>query len=135
MGFKAKFAAFAVTAATAATLATAAPASAYSHNSGDTIGYTGRCGWVTCLYYNSYEQGAVASYGPGPHNFQYDTWPNNGAGAGQSVKNNAASAENQSASVATIYYNSNEAGNSDWLNPGTYGQLYYTYNNNASCNC
>ncbi|MFI6059514.1 peptidase inhibitor family I36 protein [Streptomyces sp. NPDC051286] len=56
-----------------------------------------------------------------------------GAGQGQALKNNAASALNDSPNPATIFYNSNYGGSCDtisWF--GIADRLHNTYNNNAS---
>ncbi|MCX4566305.1 peptidase inhibitor family I36 protein [Streptomyces albogriseolus] len=61
------------------------------------------------------------------------TFLGEGAGKGQAVKNNAASAGNLAAYSVEIYYNSNLAGACDSIPP--YGKAYRlvnTYNNNAS---
>ncbi|MFD8521415.1 hypothetical protein [Streptomyces capillispiralis] len=126
--------AFAATAAAATTLFIAPPAGAAEHYSGDTWGNTGRCGWATCLFYNSYQQGSGAGFDVGAYNFEGLTWPDGNA-KGQPIKNNAASGEADGQFMSLIYYNSNQMGNLDWFNPHTYGQLYYTYNENASCSC
>lgn len=64
-----------------------------------------------CLYYNSYHQGSVSDfttsisdYGSAPATcYQFK---GTGAGQGQCVKNNAASAWNRTSGSVTIYYNS-----------------------------
>jgi hypothetical protein len=113
-------------------IARPAAANVLEHYSGDHWGSTGRCGAELCLYYNSNEQGAGAAFNADVYDLAGYVWPNNGAGAGQQIKNNAASAEDQSNGEDEIFVNHGWAGNVDWLNPGSYGQLYYTYNNEAS---
>ncbi|MFE2325771.1 peptidase inhibitor family I36 protein [Streptomyces sp. NPDC059385] len=86
-----------------------------------------------CLYYNSNLGGSY---------FQFD-WPisnlggyyftSAGAGQGQYVKNNAASAYNKfTTKYANVYYNSNFAGPNDYVPPYQWINLVETYNNNAS---
>jgi hypothetical protein len=102
------------------------------HSSGTTIGRTGRCSFDLCLYYNSNEQGAGAGFNGDVSDLSGYAYSSTGAGAGQGVKNNAASAEDDDNGEDFIYFNHGYAGNYDWLNPDSYGQLYYTYNNDAS---
>ncbi|MGK4585838.1 peptidase inhibitor family I36 protein [Kitasatospora sp. HPMI-4] len=80
------------------------------------------------LYENSnYAGGTVDVYGNVP-NFAGWTFSN-----GDAVKNNAASAYNWGPGAASIFYNSNYAGSSDYLAPNSgENRLGYTYNNNAS---
>ncbi|WP_330459576.1 peptidase inhibitor family I36 protein [Streptomyces sp. NBC_00820] len=116
-------------------------ASADTRNITDHTGSTGRCASShVCLYYNSGESGAkfsvyydnnnvnVTAAIPDLAGYHFDS---SGSGSGQSVKNNAASAEVPDICSMWIYYNSNYGGNVDYLGGG-YGQLWYTYNENAS---
>lgn len=59
-------------------------------------------------------------------------FPNNGTGHGTAVKNNAASAEDQGNVEASTYYNENYQGSQDWMSPQSYGNLYLTWNDEAS---
>ncbi|MER7705270.1 peptidase inhibitor family I36 protein [Kitasatospora sp. NPDC097605] len=116
-----------------------------SHDSGTSWGDTGRCeqaGSKICLYYNSNQAGAeFVSYAGVGHGIEIPnlagyTYPGGGAGTGQAVKNNSASAANRMSPGCTlyVYYNSNYSGASDYLSSGSHGNLYNTYNNNASIN-
>jgi hypothetical protein len=120
-------------------MGTIGSANASTHNSSDHSGTTGRCSSTNggaCLYYGSGESGAKFQM----HQpiFISDlagkTYDSSGSGAGQAVKNNSASAENVLGygCVLYVYYNSNYGGNVDYVNPETYGQLWYTYNEDAS---
>ncbi len=91
-----------------------------------------------CYYYNSNEQGSisdftgsVADYGtdqPSCYDFKGD-----GNGKGQCIKNNAASVWNRSSKTVRVYFNSNYAGSSQDIAPGSKSQLNSTlYNQNAS---
>ncbi|MFC8669788.1 MULTISPECIES: peptidase inhibitor family I36 protein [Streptomyces] len=114
-----------------------------THNSSDTKGSTGRCASShVCLYFNSGQTGAKFSVAydknnanvtaaiPNLANYRFDS---SGSGAGQTVKNNAASAEINGLNCSMwVYYSSNYGGNVDWLAGNSYGQLWYTYNENAS---
>ncbi|AEN11849.1 MULTISPECIES: peptidase inhibitor family I36 protein [unclassified Streptomyces] len=86
-----------------------------------------------CFFYNS---GLAGSHnelsGVNVPNLANYTFTSSGAGKGQSVKNNAASAQNNNHCNATVFYNSNYAGASDWFGYRNGGQLVNTYNNNAS---
>ncbi|MFJ9813654.1 peptidase inhibitor family I36 protein [Streptomyces sp. NPDC101151] len=118
-------------------------ASADSRNITDHKGNTGRCASShVCLYYNSGESGAKFSVYFDDNNVNVTAaipnlaghyFDSSGNGAGQSVKNNAASAEVHADLCSMwIYYNSNYGGNVDYLGGSGYGQLWYTYNQNAS---
>ncbi|MFH9983782.1 hypothetical protein ACH4ND_32110 [Streptomyces sp. NPDC017179] len=114
-----------------------------THNSSDKFGTTGRCAYShVCLYYNSGQSGAKFTRSFNASSAQTTlTIPNlagyyfdsSGAGAGQEVKNNAASAEIYGSHCSMwVYYNSNYGGNIDYFGDTSYGQLWYTYNQNAS---
>lgn len=121
------------TASSAAPLAPNSMRPNYSgHDSSDVTGSTGRCYSALCLYYNSGEAGAMFNTDENISNLLYYTFPDNGNGFGDPVKNDAASAENQGPDVDIIYYNSNFIGNFDYLYPNSFGQLVNTYNNDAS---
>ena len=99
-----------------------------------------------CLYYDSGQSGAhigfywnVSDYdNDSDNNGAYWTYPSNGDGAGQHVKNNVASARNlDSACRVRIYYNENfnASGSGPYqdFSPGNYGNLSSAMlNNNAS---
>ncbi|MFE5873101.1 peptidase inhibitor family I36 protein [Streptomyces roseifaciens] len=90
----------------------------------------------TCLFYNSNLQGATFRQGldAKPENIPnyagYSFYDGNGAG--QSVKNNAASVNNQSGGHFVVYYNSNYKGGTDPIPAGAAMGLSVTDNNNAS---
>lgn len=97
--------------------------------------HDGSCNsYEVCLFYNSYYGGAKRDFARNVANFAPYRYFSPGAGAGQPVKNNAASAYNYDAgSTARIYYNSYYAGPADDLRPRTGRQrLGDTYNDNAS---
>lgn len=103
------------------------------HDSSDVYGSTGRCFADICLYYNSYEAGAVVSFDGSNDNLAGYTYDDPGeAGDGQAIQNNAASAENQGSTEACVWVNHGFTGDHDCLDPGSYGQLYYAYNNEDS---
>ncbi|MFI9272749.1 peptidase inhibitor family I36 protein [Kitasatospora sp. NPDC052896] len=80
------------------------------------------------LYYNSNYQGDWANFSSNVPNLAGYYFID-----GQPIKNNAASAWNFGTTTATIWYNSNYAGTSDTLYPGTgEGHLTNTYNEDAS---
>lgn len=106
------------------------------HNSSTHSGATGRCttGAGGCLFWGSDATGAVwATPSLSVADLAGRYFPNNGTGAGQAVKNNAASAEDIS-SEYTFYafYNENFSGNYDYVLPHHCGNLYYTWNDEAS---
>ncbi|CCB72605.1 hypothetical protein [Streptantibioticus cattleyicolor] len=99
--------------------------------------YSGRCNTVNwfCLYYSPDASGASLGY---PHadadihdlgNYRY---ANDGAGAGQVVRNNAASAEDVSNCNVGIWYSTDFTGDSEWLSPWMGGNLTFLRNNEAS---
>ncbi|MFJ8012726.1 peptidase inhibitor family I36 protein [Streptomyces sp. NPDC096339] len=89
-------------------------------------------GWF-CLYYNSNLGGAKYQFYWDQIDLYNKTFDNTGAGAGQIVKNNAASAHNNSVTdFAKVYYNSNFSGPYDFFSWRESGNLVNTYNENAS---
>jgi hypothetical protein len=122
-------------AAMASVFAFTAPAQAY-----------GKCpqgsdGWAFCLYYNSGQQGAYYRWttNTAVSDLAGYKYPNNGAGSGQAVKNNSASASYGFANCGgctdtyiRVYFNSGYLGNYDTIYSGTDKNLVNTYNNNAS---
>ncbi|MER6999105.1 peptidase inhibitor family I36 protein [Streptomyces sp. NPDC000410] len=112
-------------------LATAAPANAAA----------GCPSQAACLFYNSDFEGAIFSQTGGIANydgykFVTSAYPNGGSGAGQGVKNNAASVNNNNTSKSfRVYYNSNYGTSYAYQTFGawTAGNLNSTMkNNNAS---
>ncbi|WP_205324922.1 peptidase inhibitor family I36 protein [Glycomyces sp. YM15] len=89
-----------------------------------------------CLYYNSDNQGSVSdfsgsisNYGTGSSCYEYK---GPGAGQGQCVKNNAASAWNRTGKYVTVFYNSGYSGPIDNFSPGAQANLRaYLKNDNA----
>jgi hypothetical protein len=120
----------ATAAATAGLVLTTAP---QSHASAHTTCPT----WETyCMtfYYNSGYAGSYTVFrGFDHYSLNGYTFLTSGAGQGQYVKNNAASASNLAPYNLVIYYNSNLAGACDSI-PEFEGasRLVRTYNNNAS---
>ncbi|MFJ8591014.1 hypothetical protein [Streptomyces sp. NPDC093598] len=111
---------------------------------------TGKCptdsstGIGFCLYYNSNQAGSYYRWNGNTgrvSDLAGYVYPNNGsgAGAGQAVKNNSASASYSMAGgcVCTsdfvrVYFNSGFLGNYDQITSNTNKQLVNTYNQNAS---
>ncbi|OIJ97353.1 hypothetical protein BIV23_31300 [Streptomyces monashensis] len=96
-----------------------------------------RCNTVNwfCLYYSQGASGASLGYQHADadiHNLGNYTYANDGAGAGQVVRNNAASAEDVSDCNVGIWYAPNFTGDSEWLNPWMGGDLTFLSNNEAS---
>ncbi len=86
-----------------------------------------------CLYYNSDHQGSFSDFVLGVKDFATVRFVADGAGKGQLVKNNAASACNKDDNLtARVYFNSDWAGEYDSIAPGTCKNLVNTYNENAS---
>ncbi|MBB4911653.1 peptidase inhibitor family I36 protein [Actinophytocola algeriensis] len=86
-----------------------------------------------CLYYNSELGGSVSDFDQRVSDFANYVFKGPGAGQGQSVKNNAASACNKTGRyTARVYYNSNYKGVYDDIPPYTCYNLTRTYNENAS---
>ncbi len=107
-------------------------ASSGSYYVGTHYGATGRCGFALCLYWDGNEGGAAIGFNSQVANYYGYVFPNNGTGHGTAVKNNAASAEDQGNVEASTYYNENYQGSQDWMNPQSYGNLYLTWNDEAS---
>ncbi|WP_372411578.1 hypothetical protein [Streptomyces luteireticuli] len=94
-----------------------------------------RCGdenWF-CLYYSPNANGAGWGYthaDANVHDLLNYRFNNSGAGAGQVVGNNAASAENASWCNVGIWYHANFTGDSNWLAPYQGGNLTSWMRNN-----
>ncbi|MER5937894.1 peptidase inhibitor family I36 protein [Streptomyces sp. NPDC001928] len=86
------------------------------------------------FYYNTGQAGSRTVFrGFDHYSLNGYTFLSTGAGKGQAVKNNAASALNLAPYNLVIYYNSNLAGACDAMDEfGSAHQLKNTYNNNAS---
>ncbi|MEV6289301.1 peptidase inhibitor family I36 protein [Streptomyces sp. NPDC051896] len=114
-----------------AALATVLPAAASASASAGTS-----CTSTDCarFFYNSNRQGSSTYFNAtNVPDFAGYTFLTSGSGQGQSVKNNAASALNDSPDLMTVYYNSNYVGACDTLSDFAIAdQLHYTYNENAS---
>lgn len=124
-----RFSAFAVGTVAAVALSVGLPASSSAAE------HDGVCNsYEICLFYNSSYAGAKHDFARNVPDFAPYRYFSPGAGAGQGVKNNAASAYNYDASsTARIYYNSNYAGPADDIRPRSgRQQLGNTYNDNAS---
>lgn len=98
--------------------------------------HDGRCdGLELCLFYNSGQRGASHDFRYRVADFAPYDFLGNGKGAGQSVKNRAASARNLDGYfTARIYFNSGYAGPADDVPPLADRNLGDTYNDNASFN-
>ncbi|WP_092614595.1 peptidase inhibitor family I36 protein [Jiangella sp. DSM 45060] len=125
---KLKMLALAAVAATAATVAVAAPASAADQ---DNLCQSKEL----CLFWGSNYSGLykdfywnVRDFG----NIRYPHYGVPGGGAGERVKNNAASAINWDYVTARVYYNENWTGPYDDVPPRGRRNLYHTWNDNAS---
>ncbi|WP_433891805.1 peptidase inhibitor family I36 protein [Streptomyces sp. CA-111067] len=96
--------------------------------------------WDVCttLYYNSNLQGSHTSFFGSDEDFANDKFMSSGAGKGQGVKNNAASAHywmrgGETGYRGVIYYNSNWKGPCDAIaENASANRLHNTYNENAS---
>jgi hypothetical protein len=127
--------------------AMAAPAMAGTHPAPARPAYTGTnisygpvgnsgcrdSGWAYCLYYHQNLGGAY--WGTNQQTFGTITakFPNNGAGQGQPVRNNAASMadDTQTCNVTTWVY-PNYVGDFNWLFPLFWGNLTPTLRNNEA---
>ncbi|HEY4458503.1 MAG TPA: peptidase inhibitor family I36 protein [Pseudonocardiaceae bacterium] len=92
------------------------------------------CYTDVCFYYDRSQQGS--NWGgsrAGVADFGGITFPQDGAdGHGQHVKNNAASAENDTPLWLCVYYDENFTGAVDKIAPGSGANLVNTLNENAS---
>ncbi len=111
--------------ASVAMIGTALPASAEKD---------GRCDpGDGCLYYNGNRGGSLIDYVYNDTNLAGDRFLSAGAGRGQSVKNNAASAwNNYTPAHLRVYYNENYLGPYDDIPGGGWENLVHTWNDNAS---
>ncbi|WP_217166436.1 hypothetical protein [Streptomyces sp. AC512_CC834] len=114
---------------------TAAPAQAASKHVGQN-GNESRCystGYYVCFYYSTWNSAYWGGWNDnanlGDNHYRAGT----GSGAGQVVRNNARKIQCDSwAAYCRSYYSPNYSGNYDWLYGGQRGELYYTWNDNAS---
>jgi len=121
----------------ATSLATAGTASASEESATN----CNKTGWDECLtlYYNSSQTGSHTAFSEADHNLADNTYLSSGAGKGQVVKNNSASANFWGKSTggrqefAVIYYNSSYSGSCDAISVNWYAdKLHNTYNEDAS---
>jgi murein DD-endopeptidase MepM/ murein hydrolase activator NlpD len=90
-----------------------------------------------CLYYNSDTEGSVSDFSGSVSDYGASQpscyeFKGSGAGKGQCVKNNAASAWNRTGRYVTVFYNSGYSGPIDNFSPGSSANLRaYLKNDNA----
>jgi len=120
--------------AAAAMLSTAFVGTAAADGATTASARDGRCDNLEfCLYYNSNYQGSVSDHDEQVADLAPYVFKGPGAGRGQTVKNNAASAcNNMGRYTARVYYNSNFQGAYDDIDPRSCRNLSRTYNENAS---
>lgn len=97
-------------------------------------GYDGICDThEICLYFNHDLAGSVADFASPVADFAGKVFKGPGAGKGQAVKNNAASACNTHPTYsAVVYFNSHYSGKADVIPPNDCENLRNTNNENAS---
>lgn len=120
--------------------APARPAASGTNATGTNISYgpvgNSSCrahGWEYCLYYQQNQGGAYWGTNQRTFGTITATFPNNGAGHGQPVRNNAASMvdNTQTCNVTTWVY-PNYVGDFNWLWPTFWGNLTPTLHNNEA---
>lgn len=92
-------------------------------------------GWEFCLFWGGNGTGAAADYYGNLRvdDFGDTRYPGNRQGAGQRVKNNAASAMGTGGCTVRVYYNENQTGPYDQIyEDGVVRNLVNTWNDNAS---
>ncbi len=96
--------------------------------------YDGVCGDydAVCLYWDSNQQGSVYDSDSYAWDLAGTKFIGAGAGQGQLVKNNAASARNNTDCWLKVYYDEGYSGAVDWIAPHSAANLHYTWNNEAS---
>ena len=113
----------------------AVPAASAAEGDGNCVTNDANAGGDLCLYYNSNEAGARFNdpYTDNYAGWVFKAWSGGDAGAGQVVKNNAASVHNYSPVIGDIYFNSNQAGPKQQIAGNTSANLNSTLKNeNAS---
>ncbi|MFF9205392.1 peptidase inhibitor family I36 protein [Streptomyces sp. NPDC014986] len=120
-----------IAATTAGTLGTAGAAQADTGHNG--VCDTGSNGEL-CLYWDSNLGGSFHDYYAITADFGSDVFLSAGAGRGQRVKNNSASALNNWYTTARVYYNENYGGPYDDVPAYSSRNLLRTWNDNASFN-
>lgn len=115
---------------------TAVPSAFAAEGDGNCVTNDANAGGDLCLYYNSNLAGARFNdpYTDNYAGWVFKAWSGGDAGAGQAVKNNAASVRNyDSAVTGVIYFNSNQAGATQKIAPSSSANLNSTLKNeNAS---
>jgi len=115
---------------------TAVPSAFAAEGDGNCVTNDAGAGGDLCLYYNSNLAGARFNdpYTDNYAGWVFKAWSGGDAGAGQAVKNNAASVRNYDTVVTgVIYYNSNQLGASQKIGPSSWANLNSTLKNeNAS---
>jgi hypothetical protein len=115
---------------------TAVPSAFAAEGDGNCVTNDAGAGGDLCLYYNSNLAGARFNdpYTDNYAGWVFKAWSGGDAGAGQAVKNNAASVRNYDPYVTgVVYYNSNQAGPSESISPSSWVNLNSTLKNeNAS---
>lgn len=121
-----------------APLALSGPANAVGRNIG-TTSVPASCKnsvWYLCLYWDSNFGGALWGTNSAVGNLAGIRFPGNTSGSGQLVKNNAASMGCDTAVETNLwcwsFFNENDSGNYDYLLPQNGGNLFYTWNDEAS---
>ncbi|MFI8090178.1 hypothetical protein ACIF9R_17935 [Streptomyces sp. NPDC086080] len=114
---------------------TAAPAQAAGKHVG-VNGNESRCyskGFYVCFYYSTWGNAYWGGYNDDANLGNNYYRSGTGSGSGQAVRNNARKIQCDSWAVSCeSYYSPSYAGNFDWLWGGQRGELYYTWNDNAS---
>lgn len=98
--------------------------------------YTAAVG--VCLHYRTWAEGSTYPTSSAVREFTTHTYSScagctrGGEGAGQRVRNNAASMNNRTNLAVLSFYSPQYSGNADILRGGWAGNLHYTANDNAS---
>lgn len=113
-----------------------APASAAGRDVGTYVSAE-PCSWI-CLHYRVWSEGARWTASNPVSEFTTHSFVGTSAvtrgheGAGQQIRNNAASINNKTGVWVTVFYSPGFNGNYDYIGRGMAGNLYYTANDNAS---
>jgi hypothetical protein len=119
----------------AAALGTTGPADAAGRNisSGGVPANCNNSPYTLCLHWDSNLGGAMWGTGSNTRDLAGIRFPNNGNGGGSPVKNNAASMSCDTQELwCYSFFNENFTGNYDYLQPQRSGNLFYTWNDEAS---
>jgi hypothetical protein len=89
---------------------------------------------LACFYFNFFDQGYWGTAGPDGNLGDNRYFAGTGQGSGQIVRNNSRKlhCDFAVANICESFFSPNLTGNDDWMFWGQVGELFFTWNDNAS---